>query len=258
MFWNAGSGCAADNRIGTWMTEAGAQVPSASEGVEERGLRRRQGLLVLLAVNSGATDAIGFVALGGAFTSVMTGNMILLGIAASTKDAALAIRSALAIVLFMVGSFVGARIARTSQTGDPVWPRPVGRALGVELVLLLVVAAGWWATGGHPSGPVQPFLLGAAAVALGLQSSAILRFGVSGLSTTYMTGTLTTLVAALAYGRHPRNVLPSAEIIAGLVAGAAAAALLIAHAPLIVPLVQVLPVALALVAAPRHTSARTA
>jgi uncharacterized membrane protein YoaK (UPF0700 family) len=242
-----------DYRMGTRMTKAGArQAPSAPEGVGEQGLRRRQGLLVLLAVNSGATDAIGFVALGGAFTSVMTGNMILLGIAAPTRDSSLAIRSALAIVLFMAGSFVGARIARTPQTADPVWPRPVGRALGVELVLLLLVAAGWWATGGHPSGLVQPFLLGAAAVALGLQSSAILRFGVSGLSTTYMTGTLTTLVAALAYGRHPRNVLPSAQIIGGLVAGAAAAALLIAHAPLAVPLLQVLPVALALVAAPRH------
>ena len=240
------------------MTEAGAsRAPAATGEVGERRLRRRQGLLVLLAVNSGATDAIGFVALGGAFTSVMTGNIILLGIAASAEDGPLALRSALAIVLFMAGSFVGARIARTPHTGDPVWPRPVGRALGVELVLLLVVAAGWWVTGGHPSGPVQPFLLGVAAVALGLQSSAILRFGVSGLSTTYMTGTLTTLVAALAHGRHPRNVLPSAQIIGGLVAGAAAAALLIVHAPLVVPLVQVLPVAVALVGAPRDQPAPT-
>jgi len=33
----------------------------------------------LLATMSGATDAIGFIALGGAFTSVMTGNMVLFG-----------------------------------------------------------------------------------------------------------------------------------------------------------------------------------
>src|SRR3954451_7761213 len=146
------------------MADAGArQAPSASGGAGERGLRRRQGLLVLLAVNSGATDAIGFVALGGAFTSVMTGNMILLGIAAPTKDGPLAIRSALAIVLFTVGSFVGARIASPPQTADPVWPRPVSRALGVELVLMLVVAAGWWATGGHPSRQLPAVLLGAAA-----------------------------------------------------------------------------------------------
>jgi uncharacterized membrane protein YoaK (UPF0700 family) len=94
--------------MGTWMTEARARhVPSAPEGVGERGLRRPQGLLVLLAVNSGATDAIGFVALGGAFTSVMTGNMILLGVAATSRDRSLATRSAAAIVLFMVGSLVG-------------------------------------------------------------------------------------------------------------------------------------------------------
>src|SRR4051794_30878382 len=234
------------------MADAGArQAPSASGGAGERGLRRRQGLLVLLAVNSGATDAIGFVGLGGAFTSVMTGNMILLGIAVPTEDGSLALRSALAIVLFMVGSFVGARVAGTPRAEDSVWPRPVSGALGVQLLLLLVLAGGWWATAGRPSGLVQPFLLGLAAVALGLQSSAILRFGVSGLSTTYMTGTLTTLVAALAHGRHPPNVLPSAQIITGLVVGAGAAAVLIAHAPLVVPLLELIPVTLALIAAPR-------
>src|SRR3954454_9178230 len=106
------------------MADAGArQGPSASGGAGGRGLRRRQLLLVLLAVTSGATDALGFVALGGAFTSVMTGNMILLGISATTADGSLAVRSGAAIVFFMLGAFIGARIARTPRAGDPVWPR---------------------------------------------------------------------------------------------------------------------------------------
>lgn len=227
-----------------------SSIPSAPPTARrERELRRRQWLLVLLAVNSGATDAIGFISLGGAFTSVMTGNMILLGVAIPNGDGGLALRSGLAIVLFMTGAFVGARIARTPQPSDGVWPVRVTIALAVEFVIFLGVAVGWWLSSGHPVGGIQPVLLGASAVALGVQSSAILRFGVSGLSTTYMTGTLTTVVSALANGRHPRNVVPSAQILVALVAGAVLAALLIRVAPDAVPALQLLPVGAAVASA---------
>jgi uncharacterized membrane protein YoaK (UPF0700 family) len=200
--------------------------------------RWRQALLVLLAVNSGATDAVGFVSLGGAFTSVMTGNMVLIGLSAAKSDGAVALRSAVAIVLFMAGCVAGSRVAGQPAEGDPLWPRQVTRALWVELAAFAVYAIGWWASGNHPSGNVQLVLLSANAVALGVQSSAVLRFGVSGLSTTYMTGTLTTMMAALAAGRHPRKVLPSAEIITGLIVGAAAATLLAIYVPVLAPLLQ--------------------
>ncbi|WP_433073367.1 YoaK family protein [Dactylosporangium sp. CA-052675] len=206
---------------------------------------RRHVALLLLAGNSGAIDAIGFVVLGGAFTSVMTGNMILLGIALPQADAALAVRSGLAIVLYMAGAYLGTRIAGQPRDDDPPWPRPVTWALLTELAFLAVMAAGWWAAGGHPHGNVQLLLLGADAVALGIQSSAILRFGVKGLSTTYMTGTLTGVVATLAQGRHPGQVAASARIMVSLIAGAAAAMLLVRHAPMLVPLLQLVPVGLA-------------
>jgi uncharacterized membrane protein YoaK (UPF0700 family) len=202
-----------------------------------------------LALTSGATDAIGFISLGGAFTSVMTGNMILLGIAVPNGDGGLALRSGLAIVLFMAGSFVGARIAGAARPDDEVWPAPVTRALIVELVIFVALAVVWWIQGGHPTGRIQPVLLGAAAVALGVQSSAILRFGVSGLSTTYMTGTLTTVVSLLAQGRHPRKVFPSVQILISLTIGAVLAALLIRLAPAATPLLQLIPVAVAIIGA---------
>jgi uncharacterized membrane protein YoaK (UPF0700 family) len=118
----------------------------------------------------------------------------------------------------------------------------VTTAIIVEFGIFLAVAAAWWGLGGHPEGVAQPLLLAADAVALGVQSSAILRFGVSGLSTTYMTGTLTTLVSALANGKHPRNVLPSAQILVALIVGAAVAVLLVKYAVLLVPLMQFVPV----------------
>src|SRR5689334_16310837 len=89
-----------------------------------RALRLRQTLVVTLAVVSGATDAIGLLALGGAFTSVMTGNMVLLGVSISSADGALAASSGFAILAFCAGAALGARLAGVPVAGDPVWPRP--------------------------------------------------------------------------------------------------------------------------------------
>jgi len=217
----------------------------------------RQACMVLLAVNSGGIDAIGFAALGGAFTSVMTGNMILLGVSLATADRALAVRSVLALACYMAGTFVGARAAGAAQPDDPPWPRPVTRALLAELALLAIFAAGWWSSGGHPGSGLQPALLGIDAVALGIQGSAVLRLGASGLSTTYMTGTLTTLVSTLSHGKHPRNVVPSARLLVALIAGAAAAVLLARQAAAFLPALQLVPLLATLaIAARRGTAVR--
>src|SRR3954470_395360 len=200
--------------------------------------RLRQTLVVTLAVVSGATDAIGLLALGGAFTSVMTGNMVLLGVAASSADGALAASSGLAILAFCAGAALGARLAGLPVAGDPVWPRPVTVALTVEFVLFAGYAAGWWISGGDPGRGLALALLLCTAVGLGIQSSTVQRFGVSGVSTTYLTGTLTTVVIRLATGRGVREVWHSIEILLGLIAGAAAGALLVLHVPLLAPVLQ--------------------
>lgn len=210
-------------------------------------VRRRHRLLLLLAFTSGAIDTIGLLGLGGVFTSVMTGNMIFLGSGLARGDVGTALRALIAIVAFMAGAFIGARIASTPRSGDYSWPRAVTAALALELVLLLGFSGGWWLSGAEPLGATRSVLLVAVALALGVQSSAILRFGISGLSTTYMTGTLTTVVSALAAGRHPRNVASSAQILTSLVIGAAVAALVHKYAPAAVPLVALGPVLLVMV-----------
>lgn len=211
----------------------------AGASVTEAGRRRRRdALVVLLAVNSGATDAIGFISLGGAFTSVMTGNMVLLGISGGTGNSSLAAHSAGAIVCFVIGGALGARVAGQPDPDDPVWPEQVGTALRIEFALIGVYALGWEAFGGHPRGLWAAALLGVNAVALGLQSSAIHRFGVPGLSTTYLTGTLTTMVIRLTHGRGLRDVAHSAQLLAGLVAGAGSGAFLAAHVARAAPIVQ--------------------
>ena len=191
-----------------------------------------------LAVVSGATDAIGLMTLGGAFTSVMTGNLVLLGVSASSADGVLAIASGGAILAFCAGAALGARLAGSPVAGDRIWPRAVTVGLAVEFAFLAAYAVGWWVTGGAPSSAVALVLLFSTAVALGIQSSTVQRFGVSGMSTTYLTGTLTTVVIRLAGGRGVREVWHSIEILLGLVAGAAAGALLVLAAPLLAPVLQ--------------------
>lgn len=215
------------------------------------GETTRHLLVLLLAINSGATDAIGFVGLGGVFTSVMTGNMVLLGVGIGNQDATLAVNSAAAIACFALGAGIGARIAHLPREGDPVWPKAVTRALAVEGVVLLLFLAGWWVTGGDPDGAAQLGLLVVNAVALGIQSSAIQRFGVSGLSTTYLTGTLTTVVIRLMTGHGLRHVRSSLEILAALVLGAVLGAWLTVHLWQVAPVLQVGCVALTLAVAIR-------
>jgi uncharacterized membrane protein YoaK (UPF0700 family) len=208
-------------------------------------------LVVVLAVTSGATDAIGFLALGSAFTSVMTGNLVLTGIAVAETDLTALALTLTAIGSFVLGAAIGARTAGSATPGDPVWPRAVTVALSAELALMTAFAVGWWVL--HSAPPVVAFLplLGLNAAALGLQSSAIQRFGVSGLSTTYLTGTLTAVVIRVVSGRPLREVAHSLWILLGLVTGAATATLLVARAPVAVPALQLGSLGLVLVLAQR-------
>lgn len=217
---------------------APSAVAAAAEAAQRSGARLRQTLVVALAVVSGATDAIGLLALGGAFTSVMTGNMVLLGVAATSADGKLAAASGLAILAFCAGAALGARLAGAARSDDRLWPRPVTVGLAVEFVFFAAYAAGWWATGGTPGTGLAVALLLCTAVGLGIQSSTVQRFGVGGMSTTYLTGTLTTVVIRLATGRGVREVWHSVEILLGLIAGAAAGAGLLLLAPPAAPTLQ--------------------
>lgn len=216
--------------------EASATAPNAQATRADLSPTTRNVLVTLLVVNSGYIDAVGFVALGGAFTSVMTGNMVLLGLSAGTADASLASHSALAIVCFIAGCAVGTRVAGIHQEGDPTWPPSVSRALYVQLALVATFAASWWVLSDHPDRDWQLQLLALNAMALGVQSSAVQRFGVSGLSTTYLTGTLTQLVIRLTSGHPVRQVAHSGSLLIGLIAGAALGGLVTSHLRWLVPI----------------------
>jgi uncharacterized membrane protein YoaK (UPF0700 family) len=217
---------------------ATAAAPSPSTLATQA--RTRDGLAIALTLVTGATDAVAFTRLGSVFTSVMTGNMVLLGVAVGRNELSAFEHTGLAVIAFIIGTIAGAHIAGAPRTDDPVWPRPLSLALGVELAIFIAVAIGWWASGSDPTGMVQSAELAASALALGIQSSAVLRLNVSGLSTTYLTGTLTTLVQTLTTTRRLKGAGRSLCLLIALVAGAAIGALLAIRVPPAAPVLPVL------------------
>jgi hypothetical protein len=74
------------------------------------------------------------------------------------------------------------------------------------------------------------------------------RFGAK-LNTTFLSGSLTTLVGWLATGHRLRAIRHHLLVLVGLVGGAILAALLVLHAPVFAPAVQLVALAAALCAA---------
>ena len=159
-----------------------------------RSTRTRDSLLLALSFAAGYVDALGYLGLNRVLTANMTGNTVLLAIGLAQLDIDAAVRSTVALAGFLAGAAMGAWIVERDQAKD-VWPRAVTRALTVESVLLCVFAAVWQWVGDAPAPLPLAMLIGLAAVGMGVQSAAVRRLEVSGIATTYITGTLTQLVA---------------------------------------------------------------
>jgi len=206
---------------------------------------------VLLTIGTGGTDVVSLTRLGGVFASVMTGNLVLLGLSAARASAALAGHTAVSIGGYVLGVAIGARLIalaprrrETAQcaAGAEGWPAMVTAALLLELVLLAVFAAGWELTRPRPAGASQYLLLVTATVAMGMQSAAVRGFGRGEYATTYLTGTLTSMIAGLVTPgtrRWPGWRQPGALL--ALAAGALINGILVAHAPAAVPAVIIAP-----------------
>jgi uncharacterized membrane protein YoaK (UPF0700 family) len=143
-------------------------------------------------------DAISYLALGRVFTANMTGNTVLLGLALVHGEIASIVNTLVALAGFLLGGAAGAWLAYRGPREEG-WPRGVTIALGVECVLLAVLA--------NERATAGAFAVLLAALAMGIQSAAARRLDVLGVATTFLTGTLTSLVSLIA--RH--GVLPSAS-----------------------------------------------
>jgi uncharacterized membrane protein YoaK (UPF0700 family) len=196
--------------------------------------------VVLLTVTAGAVNAVSFLALGKVFSSVITGNLVLLGVAATTHSSAEAIHAGLAIAGYAAGVLIGAPLAarRSHQAG--AWPVSVTATLGAELVVLAGFCIGWELSDGSPHDGGQLALLIVAAAAMGMQSAAVRRLGQ--MSSTFLTSTLLTVLASLSTRSRPEGLGRSLGALAALVVGALAGGILARSAYAWLPVAVLLPV----------------
>ena len=206
----------------------------------------RDGLLVLLTLTTGAVDASCFLHLGNVFSSVITGNLVLLGVAAATQSASLAIHSGVALAGYSAGVLIGAPIATRRARGGETWPLSVSVTLVAEFCVLAAFSVGWELTGGRPGSTAQVLLIAALAVAMGIQSAAVRQLG--GMSTTYLTGTLTAVVTELVTGDRGPGFARSVGVLAAFVSGAVVGGLVAEHAPAWLPAAIMTPLAVVVIA----------
>lgn len=199
-------------------------------------------LAAVLTFGTGALDVVAVVHLGGVFASVMTGNLALLGLSVARAEADAVVAATVAVIGYVLGVAVGSRTTGERGPAAPAWPRRVTVVLALELGLLVVLAAGWIGSGAGPDGGLRTAMLAVAATAMGLQSAAVRGLGVP-LATTYLTGTLTTVVAARAAAGDRDGHAAGIASVVGLVLGAAANGLVLRAAPLAAPVLFLVPLA---------------
>jgi len=137
------------------------------------------GLGLLLTAAVGFVDVVGFVELGGHFTSFMSGNITQLGDALALGAWPVAGITASLVALFLLGSVAGSMLA---LTGGTRWGSAAVAALvvGTFFVTLALAFMGFSA---------NQFML-ALAVGAGAQNAILASTGSVRLGTTFVTGTL--------------------------------------------------------------------
>lgn len=181
----------------------------------------RDAMLLVLTCAAGLVDAISYLELGHVFTAMMTGNTVLLALAIGQGEVIAALRSTLALAAFSVGAAGGALVLQRGRARGE-WPFIVTATLGLEAVALGVFAVMW-----HVKGPVARtdvltlVLIVLSGLAMGIQAAAVRHLGVPGVASTYITGTLTSLMAELVTWLRPRGASSSGEPANGWPTGSA-------------------------------------
>jgi uncharacterized membrane protein YoaK (UPF0700 family) len=210
--------------------------------------------LALLAAVAGTLDVLGYLRLGPALMSAMTGNGALLGLALGQHQFTAALHSLAAFVGFIVGVGAGTSILNNAEAG---WSPRVTAVVAIEAVLLGAFAVLWLASGDRRPEPAVYTLVLLASGAMGLQSAAVRQLKIPGVTTTFFTGTLTSVVTSLVRAAEPpasSRKLPSSAVpqIVALVAyvgSAACAGLAATHAAHAIALLPVIALVVVLVMA---------
>lgn len=170
----------------------------------------------LMSYAAGAGDAFAFSQLGGVFTANMTGSLVMAGLTAQPAYGALLSGAATALGAFLLAVYTASRVAPKGPV--PNW-RGIGGVLwavvALDIALLVMVCAS-----PHPGSALRLVMLAASAAAMGAQTAAARRYEpASGVTTTFVTGTLTSIAQDAADGSAAHASF-RAGLVAMLVLGA--------------------------------------
>lgn len=132
---------------------------------------------LLLTAAAGMIDVVGFIELGGFYTSFMSGNTTQLGAGLAHLGPALALPAGL-VVMFVIGSFLGSLVSS------------IGHRRGRVGVLAIVIAGLLITLTLHTNGFSAAQAMLALAAAAGAQNAVLPQPGAVRLGTTFVTGTL--------------------------------------------------------------------
>lgn len=204
-------------------------------------------LLVVLSASSGCLDVFCVTQLGGFFASVITGNLVQLGHSLVAVDSRLLSGGAVAVSGYAVGVAGGTLPLRHAGLG---WRSRTELVTAAQVLMLTGVAGGWWATGGRPGFAATLVLLFIAATASGVQSVVTISSGIPHAATTYLTGSLTSIVRGVVFDPHrfAAGAAGAARLV-GLLGGAVLGAVVLRVAPLWAPALAAMLVAGVLITA---------
>jgi uncharacterized membrane protein YoaK (UPF0700 family) len=192
-------------------------------------LRLQPVRLVALTIGAAATDALSYLGLGHVFPANMTGNTVLLGLGVATGDYAGAYRASTALGAYVIAAFC---FGMFTAADSSAWRLRLG--LAVEFGILLSAGIWWLSLGSAPHARTEYGRIMLVGAAMGIQSSITRKLKLPGVTTTYITGTWTTLANSLGgrlrlRGRYPNApaeqyaqlTVVATYILAALVAAAA-------------------------------------
>ncbi|MFD0485382.1 DUF1275 family protein [Kineococcus sp. GCM10028916] len=179
-------------------------------------------ILLLLTFGTGLIDALSVLGLGRVFVANMTGNVVFIGFALAHAPGFSLWGSIVALVAFLLGAAGGGVVVTRFEAHRG---RLLRNALIVQLGLLLVGLVLWHLLGAINA---QLAVLGALALALGLQNSVVRHLAVPDLTTTVLTMTLTGIGADLRRRDVPTAVRRGTSVVC-MLAGALGGAVVVLH-----------------------------
>lgn len=150
--------------------------------------------ILLFTWAAGCVDAIVYI-VAHVFTANMTGNAVLLGISVAREMSMATVHSLVALVTFTAGVVLGSILVGEQTHGIP-W-KGVRIATVTETVVLALFAIVFFLPLPHTGEISLELMICLSGFAMGMQSAAVKRLNLPGIATTYITGTMTSLISGL-------------------------------------------------------------